>query len=88
MKIEAMHNKSGGRGRGSGTSTALDSRSLWLRMEPPPPEGTSNPPAWFELCAGREGDDAYYRAEMPATEPGRQQYLALLECPTYTPEAE
>ena len=88
MKIEAMHNKPGGPWTRIGNIDSAGRRSLWLRMEPPPPEGTSNPPAWFELCAGREGDDAYYRAEMPATEPGRQQYLALLECLTYTPEAE
>ena len=58
-------------------------RSLWFR-EPAGPDLRPSHylPPYFELCAGREGDDDYVRMVLPETEPERQRYAELYGCLT------
>lgn len=55
-------------------------RGLWLRLlHEPKDDGTEPTIVAFELCAGREGDDAYVRFDIPyPPDPSNPEHVKLM----------
>lgn len=62
---------------------ASERRGMWFRTEPPWDQACSNPEVLkvIEICAGREGDDAYVRLSEENTT--KEVLWALSECLAY-----